>query len=162
MSYEPEQEAPAAERHPVDERKQVYRDAHAGKSIEDLCKAMLECQQKKDELEEQLKEVNAAFDVLRLELIPAECENRGIEGLKIAGIGRLTLTGDMYVRPVADQQGEFFKWLRKNKVGDLIKETIAPSTLKAFVKSRLKQGKPVPDEFVKTTPFTRASITKAR
>jgi hypothetical protein len=65
----------------------------------------------------------------------------------------------MYVR-VTDQQ-HFYEWLESNNLGDLIKPTVASSTLKAFVKNRIKAGKDLPDAVLKVTPFTRASITKA-
>jgi hypothetical protein len=147
---------------PTDDRKQEFRNAYAGLSLLDLVSKMQEVGGLKEQAEDKLKRINAAYDVLRLELIPAAMENQGIENLKVAGIGRVSLTGDMYVSTVADRRPEFFEWLRDQNLGDIIQETINSSTLKAFVKNRIQTGAPVPEDFVRVAPFTRASITKGR
>lgn len=145
----------------VEERKNVYRKkyAEAEFDVPGLCRQMKMVQARKEELEAQLKEANAEFDVLRLEVIPQRCEDEGIESMKIEGVGRLSLTGDLYVSVKAGQQVSFFGWLRRERLGDLIKPGVNASTLRAFTKERLKHGKPVP-EFLNVTPYTRASITK--
>lgn len=141
------------------DRKAKYRDEYKGASLNDMIRAMHKVRQIKEEYEDKLKELNAHYDVLRIELIPGKMEEEGIERIAIEGVGRVSLTADMYVS-VADKSG-FFGWLRKHKLGDLIKEQVPSSTLKAFVKNRIIKGTPVPTELVKVTPFTRASITKA-
>lgn len=143
----------------VDVRKQNYRQKHDGKDLEPLVRAMVFVRGKKDDLEAQLAEVNAEFDVLRIELIPAKMEEQGIENIRYEGIGRVSLTADMWCH-VQDKQG-LFGWFRKNRLKDLITETVNSSTLKAFVKDRMKAGKATPPaEVLKVEPYTRASITK--
>jgi len=139
------------------ERLEKYRVTHAGKGLAQLAEAMDDARNRKAELEERLKEVNAEFDVLRLELVPGVMEADGIERAVVSGVGRVTLTGDMHVR-VSDLP-TFYEWLHENGLQDLIKETVAPATLKAFAKGRIKEGKELP-ESVSVSPFTRASITK--
>lgn len=145
---------------PVDDRKQQYRDEYAGLDLLTMIAKMKEVSAIKEKQEDKLKNINAAYDVLRLELIPAKMEEEGIERLSVAGIGRVSLTGDMYVSTRKDHIEEFYGWLRDSGLGDLIQETVNSSTLKAFVKKRIQAGEPVPEDFVKVTPFTRASITK--
>jgi hypothetical protein len=111
-------------------------------------------------VEEELKELNASYDVLRIELVPGKMEEEGIEKITYEGIGRVSLTGDMQVK--VTEQDNFFEWLEGHNLQDLIKRAVPPSTLKAFVKDRIKAGKEIPDNFLRVHPFTRASITKAR
>ncbi len=126
-----------------------------------MVREMAEQQGRKLSAEDKLKEINARLDVLRLELIPAEMENRGLESFKLEGVGRVSLTADLYARITAGKTDEFFQWLKDQKLGSLIKAAINPSTLKAFVKGRIKDGKEIPEGMVSVTPFQRASITKS-
>lgn len=149
-----EQEEKNAHQMRIDDARKKY----AGLTLHNLVKAMQEVRTQKDELEERLKWVNADYDTLRIELIPAKMEEDGVERISYEGIGRVSLTGDMNVR-IKDKAG-YFNWLRTNKLGDLIVETVNSSTLKAWVKNRIKGGKPVPEDLLDVKPFTRASITK--
>ncbi len=143
-----------------DTHKQEARDKYKGLSVRELAEEMTKIAKIKDEVEAKLSKVNAYYDVVRLELLPSKMEDDGVESVKLEGIGRLSLTGDMYVK-VTDKLG-LKAWLAKMKKKDLMQETINASTLKAFLKDRMKKQQPVPDEqVVKITPFTRASITKS-
>jgi autotransporter translocation and assembly factor TamB len=139
-------------------RQQECRNQYKESDLITLANAMQEYRQKKDELEDQLKIINAFYDTLRIELIPTRMETDGVEKITLAGIGRISLTGDVNTR-IIDKPG-FFDWLRVNKLGDLVQETVMPSTLKAFIRRRAKDGKELPTDFVSIKPFTRASITK--
>lgn len=143
------------------ERKNKYRDLH--KEIRDpiaLAKLMAEVRERKDKLDDELKLVNAEFDVIRIELIPTLFDDLGLENLRVADLGRVSLTGDVFVSLPAAQKVGLFGWLKKRKLGDLIQENVNSSTLRAFVKDRIKAGKEIPEEFLRVTPYTRASITK--
>lgn len=142
-------------------RKQFFRDRHKGKKAAELARAQFVVQSAKDYLDDLLKLVNAEFDVIRIETLPEQMEQEGLEGFRLEGVGRITLTGDAYVKIVPGQADALFKWLRKQKLGDLIKEGINPSTLKAFAKARVEAGKSLPEGCLNVTPFTRASITKS-
>lgn len=142
------------------EEKQVYDEKYKGLVTLDIIRAMHVKMLEKEALEEQLKEINKEYDFLRLNLIPNRFEEEGIEGLKVEGIGRVSLTGDMYVSLVKEHRDEAYQFFRDLNMGDLIQETINSSTLKAAIKGMIKKGEEIPEEFVKVTPFTRASITR--
>lgn len=143
-----------------DDIKMGVRHKYNGTKLIDLAKAMKTISNTKERLELALKEINAEYDVLRLELIPSKMDEEGIQNIRIEGIGRLSLTADAYVSLDASKKEEFYQWLAENNLGDLIQQTINSSTLKAFAKDRTKKGEPLPGA-VRFTPFTRASITKA-
>lgn len=142
-------------------RMKVYRDKYKKVTqLKKLVEAMHAVKKTKEELEANLKEANAEFDVLRFELIPTQMENDGVERVSYEGIGRVSLTADLRVTVLAQNKAGLMSWFRKNKLGDLVSETINASTLKAWVKKRMTDGKTVPSELLNVTPITRASITK--
>lgn len=56
------------------------------------------------------------------------------------------LTTNIYVRDVASRREELYSTLRDNGYGSLIKETVHPQTLKAFVKELMAEnGDEVPE-----------------
>lgn len=145
-----------------DVRMQDARGKYKGMSLRDLVITMKNVQAAKDDLENQLKDWNAKFDVLRFELIPEKMDEEGVERVSYDGIGRVSLTADIRVATLAAAKPKLFSWLKKNRLGDLLREDINPSTLKSWIKQRMKDGKALPpDDLVKVTPITRASITKA-
>lgn len=147
-------------------RKNKYRDLHKEeRDPAKLAKAMAKVRAKKDKLEADLKELNAEYDVIRIELMPTLLDDLNLENIRVKGLGRVSLTGDIFCSVKGASQDGLFDWLRggnpdKEALGDLIKETVNSSTLRSFVKDRMKVGKPIPDEFLNVTPYTRASITK--
>lgn len=134
------------------------RVIYAGMTLKEMVENMKVMADKKEELGNQLKIVNAHYDVLRMESIPEKMDSEGVENIRLEGIGRVSLTADMFVA-TTDKAG-LYKWFHDNGLADLIQETVNASTLKAFVKRRIKEAKDIPADFLRVTPFTRASITK--
>lgn len=158
MAYEEQDEQQEQNAHV--ERINKVRDMYKDADLNTLCLALDTYRQRKDELEGMLKEVNAGYDVLRFELIPTKMDDEGVASpYNVKGLGRITLQSDLRVQ-VKDQPG-LFGWLKRNKLGDLIKETVNASTLKASLKKRIIDGKPLPDG-VEVTPLTRAQLTRLK
>lgn len=141
--------------YPKDEFLLLYKDM----DLMGCIIAMHKVRARIDKGKEVMAKLNAEHDALRIDLIPKKMEDANLENMVVKGIGRVTLTGDMYVKQA--DKAKLFTWLRRLKLGDLITEGVNSSTLKAFLRKRIKDGKPIPDEdVVKITAFTRASITK--
>ena len=126
----------------------------------DIVRAMNDIQLAKEAKDNEAKEIGKEFDFLRLKMIPSRFEEEGIENLKVEGVGRVSLTGDMYVSIPAANREAAYEYFRDIGKSSLITESINASTLKAAVKAMMKAGEELPEELVKVTPFTRASITK--
>lgn len=126
-----------------------------------LAGAMNTLRERKEELEERLKRVNAHYDFVRMTKIPAKMEEDGVESTTISGIGRLQLAADMYVGIVADKKAEAYQWLADTGRESLIQPSVNPSTLKAAIKEAFRRGEEIPEEYFRVSPFTRASIVKA-
>lgn len=115
-----------------------------------------------------LKEVKSPLEKLHQFLketkIPEKMDDEGISTMTIDGLGRLGLTSDLYARIPAESREGAWKWLRDHNHGDIIKETVNAGTLKAVMKSILKDPEQVqpPEELFKLTPVSRASITKIK
>lgn len=134
------------------------RQSYQGLALEELAKRFQTGYKEKEKLERQLAKCNAYFDVMRFEAIPMEMDRLNVDKITYADIGRISLTPDLQVS-MKDKPG-FFGWLKKNRLGDIIQPTVNSSTLKAWIKGRIKDGKKYPAEMLNVTPVTRASITK--
>jgi len=136
-------------------------ERYRGLTLVEMVQTMADLAECKEYLENLLKVCNAEHDTLRIKLIPDKIEADGLESpVTIAGVGRVSLTDDLTV--TVGEKDDFYKWLHKHKMGDLITESVNSSTLKAWVKERIKENKPYPTECLKVTPFTRASITRVK
>lgn len=144
-----------------DMAKAAARDWAVGKDIRELAVKFKEVKALKEAQEEDLKETNAWLDILRFESLPNKVEEMGLESpVKLEGIGRVSISADVRVAVVSGMKGDLLEWLRKNKMGDLIKEDVNPSTLKSFVKGRIKAGKDYPDDLLTVTPVDTANVLK--
>lgn len=130
-------------------------------SLVELVHAMSTLQNRKESTEEQLKLIQKEFDFLRITKIPAKMEDEGIDRINVTGIGRVSLTADMHVSIKSEMKPQFHEWLRDTGRGDLLQETVNPSTLKAAVKSMYRSGEEIPEGLLNVSPFTRASITRS-
>lgn len=107
------------------------------------------------------KEAGRIYDYMRLAAIPTRFEAENIKNVTVDGVGRVQLAGDIYAGIAPNKQQEAFEWLRDNGRGDLVKENVNATSLKAVLKSMLIKGEEMPEGVFKAEPFTRASIVKA-
>lgn len=154
---------------------------YEGLPYKDLAERMLELQKAASAAEREATNLKAEFDVIRLKIVPVRFAADGFSSLNIPGVGRLGLTKDAYCTQKKETQQEFFEWLRENGYGDLIKDTVNPSSLKSLVKELAEEAtesapefNPGADDaeveeaskfdevsqFVNYIPFMRASVTK--
>lgn len=142
------------------EENKSYEAEYAGLDMVGAILEMARVAALKDEIDAKLSEVNKRYDYLRLSLVPTKMDETGVPNIRIEGVGRVSLTGDMYVSIPADSREEAYQYLMDTGHGDIIKPGINPSTLKATIKAMMKKGEEIPEDKFKVTPFTRASITK--
>lgn len=127
-------------------------------TIPQLATAMKGIQQELEASKEITTSLQKRYDYIRKNLLPEKMENEGIASVKIVGVGRISLRPEAYTQTMDAK--ELLRWMIANGFEDLIKETINPSTLKAFAKEQVKKGEPLPPEEVfKFTPFMMATIS---
>jgi hypothetical protein len=124
--------------------------------LTDLVAEMDRLRSQLDELEDKRKPIQARYEHLRLVAIPTAMAEEDITSITVSGVGRCTLTGDMYVR-VLDRPALHI-WLQDTGNESLITETINAQTLKSFIKEQQKSGVEVPDAILDVTPFVRAVV----
>ena len=145
----------------------AYFDARAeceskykGRDLKGLVFEMAEWKDRKEAIDKERTRINGFYDCLRDNLIPAKMDAEGVENVRYDGIGQVVLLPDVMVSTKTGFKDKLYGWLKKNKLGDLIQPSINSSTLKAFVKDRMRAGKSIPTDFLNVTPVTRASIRK--
>lgn len=127
--------------------------------LRDLCIEMKALQDKKAKQEEDLKQVNAALDELRLRRIPEMCEALGVKNATFEGVGRVQLAADLHCSTVVGRKEEAMQWLRDCGYEDMISESYNATSMKGLVRRLIEEGTEIPD-FMNVAPFTRASIVK--
>lgn len=125
--------------------------------IRDLASRYLVLRDELDKMKAETTKLQKEFDEIRLNLLPSMLEEDGIDSARLEDIGTVYTTADLHVSVPADKKEFLFDWLRDNGAGSLITETVNASTLKAWVKERIANGRLVP-EIVNVSPFTRAAI----
>lgn len=159
----------------------IWKEKYNAMPYKDLAARMVELRDEIASKETEVKDLKAELDVIRLKVVPIRFAEDGLKSQNIVGVGRLGLTSDAYCTQIAGKQDELFGWLRENEYGDLIKDTVNPSSLKALVKELAKDDQSQEVEFtpgedaeegektkfeevcelVNYTPFMRAAVTKA-
>lgn len=143
--------------------------AYDDMSLTECIKEMHEVRQKLDQADEITKGYQKMYDFLSIRVVPAKMDADGVNQIKVNGIGRVNLRGDLWTQTLSPFGLQ--EWLVQHKLGDLIQPGVNGSTLKAMLKERMRRNpKDFPseddrdlpgDEIVKVTPYTRAVITKA-
>lgn len=108
------------------------------------------------------KTINDEYDQLKLKGLPDLMAELEMRTFTVEGIGRVQLAGDVYASIPADKKDEAYNWLKSNNYGSLVQETVNSSTLKAWAKEGMTQGREMPEDLFKVTPFTRASLVKVK
>lgn len=137
-----------------------FAKLYEGHSITELIQALARVRKEKDDAEEEAKTAGREHEYLSKMLIPDRFAEAGIKNMTVEGIGRVNLTADIYASIKAGAKEDAYTWISDIGSGDLIQPSIPPSTLKAFLKNRIKAGEDIPEEYFNCTPFQQARITK--
>lgn len=128
-------------------------------SIPELAKMLRGLRDHKEAQEAELKDINVAIEQITRTVLPEMMDDEGISNIKIDGVGRISLRGEVYASILAENRELAYQWLRDTGRASLISNTVNSSTLKAACKEWLKQGEDIPD-FIKVTPVTVATLTR--
>lgn len=117
--------------------------------------------ERKDTLAEQEKSINIRIEAISKQELPEAMDESGVSNIKIDGVGRISLRGEVYTSILSENREAAYEWLRATGRGSIITETVNASTLKAAAKSWLKNGEEIPQDLIRVTPMTIAVLTKA-
>lgn len=113
-----------------------------------------------DDLKEVLAEKQKRYDQLRRHEIPDAMDALGVDKITFEGIGTVFTTPQLQVS-VRDMPMVVEK-LKEMGHEEMVKETVHPSTLKAFIKELVQEGEEVPfdESLVATWFYDQATIRK--
>jgi hypothetical protein len=98
----------------------------------------------KKEIEEALKEINELIAQTEEQLVAAMVEE---EMQNFTRNGRqFILTNRTYANAKAGMMPEICSWMKDNALGDMVKESIHPQTLQAWVKEQIEEAGALPEE----------------
>ena len=113
-----------------------------------------------DSLSAKLKREKELYDFIAKDYLPERMDSEHVSVIKVDGIGRLQKRGEVAVNVTKSRREELHDFLRENGYGDLISETVAPQTLKSWVKEQMTNGIEVPDS-INVHSYQVASIVKS-
>lgn len=118
----------------------------------------------KELLAQQTKNINAEIKRMEIAVIPDLMSKAGIVKNNKGNFtthtgGRISLRTETHVGVRAGDRERLHDWLRAEGDGSLIKESVAPATLKKHISEVIKSGKTLPD-FVGVYTEVRATLTR--
>lgn len=137
-----------------------YSDDLKEMTVVQLAGELRKLKELKEAMEEDLKETNKYIEEITKQILPEKMDDQGISNIKIDGVGRITLRGEVYASILAANRDAAYQWLRDTGRASLISNTVNASSLKACVKEWLKNGEEIPEDLIKVTPVTVAVLTR--
>ncbi len=107
-----------------------------------LAKAFKEAKDRKAELDKESKEKEQIMKEAGARLLEI-FDSKTITQIKFEELGTFFIKPSAF--PKVEDQEKFYKWLRATNQDSIIKETVHPQTLRAFVKERIEKAEPMPD-----------------
>ena len=131
-------------------------------SIKQLAEEMVNVRAKLDQAKAVAAELQKEFDDLRKVQLPEAMEAAGLESTRLPNIGTVSIRTDAYASIRGGQQDGAYQWMKDNGFGDLIKDFVHSSTLKAFLKEQFREGEDLPEEIFSFLPYSYVAITKSK
>jgi hypothetical protein len=114
-----------------------------------------------DRIKEARKTLENIETALSRNTIPDALRQVGVKSLRIDGVGMVKVSHKWSASIIPGHTNGAYLWLRDNKLGGIIKETVAPQTLAASAKAYSEeQGKDFPDTDFNVGRMAYTSITK--
>lgn len=128
-------------------------------SIVELATELSVLKRRKEELGAEETVINKRIEEISRKELPDVMDADGVSNIKIEGVGRVSLRGEVFVSILAENRQAAYQWLRDTGRGSLITETVNASTLKAASKEWIKNGEEIPESLIKITPITVAVLS---
>ena len=109
-----------------------------------------------DEVTECKTALEKEYDFIRTVKIPPAMEASGFTSFRLESGKGIRVQDEVYVTVPVTKFDQFKFWLIEQGEGGIIKETVHPSTLKAFITGRIKNGEAYPAEVVNVSMVPKA------
>lgn len=141
-------------------RTEGFKQFYGGYTTIELIRKMSALRRSLDDAKAEVSGLEAETRFLGEVAIPEKFAEDGVKNMNVDGIGRINLRADIYASVKAGQKDAAYTWLGDIGAGDLIQPSVNSSTMKAFLKNRLKLAEDIPEDLFNVTPYTLAVITK--
>lgn len=132
----------------------------AGAGAAALARGFVAMRRLKDKIEEFEKTFNGLFEDYKNDKLPAAFEAEGIRSLPLNEGFRVGVSTTIRASIREGMKVEAYDWLNKNKLGNLITETVNASTLSAAVRHELEENnREFPDKFFNVMNVPNTSVT---
>lgn len=128
-----------------------------------LAKRMKELRDGIEALKAQQTELQKEYDKLRNDILPDAMDEAEQPTLVVKDVGKVILFPMFSVKQPKGDKTKLFTWLKKRRAGDLIVPTVNSSTLGAYIKEQIKDGKLTLEQankILEVSAWTQARLTK--
>lgn len=133
------------------------------KTAADLAHIFMSLKLAHDRWEQTLKVMGEAVEHLKTKLVPEAMERENVTSFNCSEGYRVTVSTALRCSLKPDQKEAAFTWLRKNKLGDLIIETVNAGTLSAAARKMIEdEGKDLPEAHFNSYYQPNTSLTKIK
>ncbi len=136
------------------------KDQYTGHNLPQLAGRLNQLKSSLEVLKAAQTTIQKEYDKLAELIVPERMEEEDVEVMRVKGVGRLQTSSDIRCSVPKDNRLAVQKWLHENGHGSMVAPSVNSSTFKAFVKEAMKEGTPYPQDLIKVSPYTRATVVK--
>lgn len=127
--------------------------------LADLARELQSVRDRIEEVEEELKNLNARKKEIAEVILPAAMDDMDEDKFSVPGLGTVYLTHKVFAHVKAEDRERLYEWLRETGNGAMVKDWVFPQTLNSFAKDALGESRPLP-EFVTAAIVPTATIRR--
>lgn len=127
-----------------------------GMDLVRLGECMAEVGARLEEAKKIKTDLEKEYDFLRTVKIPPALEESGMKNFRLASGKGIRVQDEVFVSLRAENFQDMKGWLQERGDDSIIKETINPSTLKAYITGKIKDGKEYPASLVNVSVVPKA------
>ena len=149
------------------ERTTPHIEAEIGKlagvaDLDGTCWAFADIRALKERAEGVVSSIAAIEKRLADEIIPLQLDASNTESPYNHTVGRFTRTTRVSASILKERKAEAWAWLKRNKLGALIIQTVNAQTLGATAKQMIEKGQELPADLFKTSMHTYVAFTPVK
>lgn len=130
--------------------------------LDGSCWAFADIRALKERAADLVTSISAIEKQLADEIIPLQLEASNTESPYNHATGRYTRTTRVSASIIKEKKDLAWAWLKKNKLGALIIQTVNAQSLGAAAKERIEKGQEMPSELFKTSLHTYVAYTPVK
>ncbi len=136
-------------------------DQYKDMDMRQLLLAYIQLREIKAAIAAKLAEINKSLEFLSQGALPEMMDEvgEGATTLTFDNFARITIKADLRCSAKKGKVEDVKDFLLEEGADSLIKDTVNASSLLAWVKGRIKEGKEVPPDLFNLHPFRKASVT---